>query len=145
MIGRGAIGNPWVFQDLARDSGGVSLECLYWTLAVFALFQEAQFRGATFVLSLMRKMRPWELRLGRSAEAWESLFFDLGGHLFSVITPPTALVCDERVLSRIKQITKLLQVGSCSWREMGLLQVKSVSEFFELFGRAVLEKRPSLE
>ncbi len=145
MIGRGAMANPWIFHDLKHGSGDVSAASVYWAFAVFAILQEAQFRGAPVMLALVRAIRPWELCLGSSAEAWEGAFFQICEHLFAASVTPCALVCDARVLSRLKQVTKLFRVGSPSFASTGLLQVKSVAEFFDLLGRAILEKRLPLE
>ena len=156
MIGRGAIANPWVFWNLKYlncDCGSLSQQqsntnvefgTLYWALGVFALFQEAQFRGPDSVLHVVRTFRPWELLLGVDVQAWQDFYEKLSAHLFVKILQPKDLTCDERVISRLKQITKLLKVGNNSIAQTKLLRTASVAGFFAFFESAVLEKEGPL-
>jgi tRNA-dihydrouridine synthase len=140
MIGRGAIANPWVFEAVSGRGPLVPWKAVFWALSVFALFQEAQFRGPRELFSLVLFVRPWEASLGHDEQLWRDFYLKCVTQVFAKNIDSRNLVCDERVLSRLKQIVKLLRVHDNSFAQTGLLRVSRTSEFFELLERLILEK-----
>ncbi len=141
MIGRAVLSDPWVFADIAlgRCPVRTSHALVFWALATFALFQEAQSKGYRSIFGLAEHLQPADQRLGFSEDMWRDFYYRAAAHLFGAAREPWEMLCHVKILPKTKQLFRQLDSRRISPEARDLLRVSSLSQFFEGLWNSVLK------
>lgn len=108
LIGRGAIANPWIFQDLRS---GVDRppprECVPWALSLLALLEQLGRNEPSRLVSLMER-GAFSIRCGRDAYAWRNAFSEIQSLAYGSAAQPEGLQVHDGVLGRLKRVWTFL-------------------------------------
>jgi tRNA-dihydrouridine synthase len=143
IIGRGALRNPWVFEELRRGAEvQISGHAFIHSLACFALIEEAQHHHFDGLIRLIRDGH-FKQPFFSDADAWQDLYARLihltAGELVSV----DQLAFGRKTLGRLKMIWNYLRSSLperffapqiLRQKSIGEMMVAIISEWLEMSG-----------
>lgn len=135
IIGRGALRNPWIFEELRQEKAvRISSRALVYALASFARLTELADENADVLPSLIRDGL-WKQAAGCDEDRWKDLWLALRGNLSP---EPLEATCERFAFGRCKMIWNSLRSSLPElYFEPKLLRSKTLSEF--LRGIAAIE------
>lgn len=130
IVGRGALRNPWIFQELReRKPVVIRRTLLQKVLACFALLTDLGMDHQIDRLEPLVKKGLWRTSAGTDEAAWGLLYDELCTAHAGKLLPFTALDLDRITLGRVKMIWNYLRSSlPAAYFEPLLLRSKSLGE-----------------
>lgn len=131
IIGRGALRNPWIFQELKTGKQiAVSFPTLSYALASYAIMQDYQQKFPEKLLAAVKEGLFTETCYNCS-DSWEKFYTKLTFNYYGNYIAPNEIVVDKQSFAKVKMIWNSLRsgLGGC-FMEPHLLRTQQFSDFY---------------
>ncbi len=132
IIGRGALRNPWIFQELMTGKQiRVSFKTLSYALASYAIMQDFQQNAPEKFIAVAQEGLFAETCYD-SEEAWEIFYSKLTISYFGNVIPPQDIIVAKQSFAKVKMIWNSLRSGlGAAFMEPQLLRTQQFSDFYQ--------------
>ncbi|APJ04228.1 tRNA-dihydrouridine synthase family protein [Silvanigrella aquatica] len=130
IIGRGALRNPWIFNELRSNKAvEITVSTLLLSLSCYAVLQELLAREPLKLFALVKAGLFLEA-CETDENKWEKLYHKLTETLYGQSVPPSSLQLDRASFARVKMIWNSLRssLGSAFMNPL-ILRTSSFSDF----------------